>query len=66
MNVKMFVLITLCFHFSHKVEIAGGLGPTAGKVWRIGVMGVNARIEKVDLVLKALKDALDAAKAGKL
>lgn len=21
------------------VEIAGGLGPTAGKVWRVGVMG---------------------------
>ena len=34
------------------------LGPTAGKVWRIGVMGQNARIEKVERVLVALKDAL--------
>ena len=34
------------------------LGPTAGKVWRIGVMGQNARIEKVEIVLGALKDAL--------
>ena len=34
------------------------LGPTAGKVWRIGVMGQNARIEKVERVLGALKDAL--------
>ena len=34
------------------------LGPTAGKVWRIGVMGQNAKIEKVERVLGALKDAL--------
>ncbi|CAH1772479.1 unnamed protein product, partial [Owenia fusiformis] len=26
----------------YKVEISGGLGPSAGKVWRIGVMGYNA------------------------
>jgi len=42
----------------HLVEIAGGLGPTAGKVWRIGVMGQNATQEKVDRVLMALQDAL--------
>ena len=40
------------------VEIAGGLGPSAGKVWRIGVMGLNATEDKVDRVLAALEDAL--------
>jgi alanine-glyoxylate transaminase/serine-glyoxylate transaminase/serine-pyruvate transaminase len=29
------------------VEISGGLGPTAGKVWRIGVMGNNANTDTV-------------------
>ena len=46
------------FHFSHLVEISGGLGPTAGKVWRIGVMGNNANIKTVSKVLDALKEAL--------
>jgi alanine-glyoxylate transaminase/serine-glyoxylate transaminase/serine-pyruvate transaminase len=39
-------------------EISGGLGPTAGKVWRIGLMGHNARPGNVELVLAALRDAL--------
>lgn len=34
------------------------LGPTAGKVWRIGVMGTNATKENVERVLKALQDAI--------
>jgi alanine-glyoxylate transaminase/serine-glyoxylate transaminase/serine-pyruvate transaminase len=34
------------------LEIAGGLGPTAGKVWRIGLMGINATEDNVDFVLK--------------
>ena len=49
--------------FRYKLEIAGGLGPTAGKVWRIGLMGQNAHPEKVDMVLKVLKEALDHVKA---
>merc|ERR1712096_509223 len=36
---------------NHLVEISGGLGPTAGKVWRIGVMGNNANIKTVSKVL---------------
>lgn len=51
------------------MEIAGGLGPTAGKVLRVGVMGYNATPEKVDLVLKVLREAKDYAtsqKAAKL
>ena len=45
------------------VEIAGGLGPSAGKVWRIGVMGQNATEDKVDRVLAALRDALEQNKS---
>jgi alanine-glyoxylate transaminase/serine-glyoxylate transaminase/serine-pyruvate transaminase len=42
----------------YSVEIAGGLGPSAGKVWRVGVMGFNARPNAIEQVLVALKDAL--------
>ncbi len=40
------------------IEIGAGLGPLAGKVWRLGLMGENARPERVDLLLEALNDAL--------
>ncbi|KIY99826.1 Serine--pyruvate aminotransferase [Monoraphidium neglectum] len=46
------------------LEIAGGLGPTAGKVWRIGLMGYNARPQNVELVIDAFRDGLQ--KQGKL
>merc|ERR1712013_213726 len=46
------------------VEISGGLGPTAGKVWRIGVMGNNANIKTVSKVLDALREALKAQEKG--
>jgi alanine-glyoxylate transaminase/serine-glyoxylate transaminase/serine-pyruvate transaminase len=42
----------------HKIEIGAGLGPLAGKIWRIGVMGYTAREEHVDRLLGALKDVL--------
>ncbi|MEW5814710.1 MAG: alanine--glyoxylate aminotransferase family protein [Spirochaetota bacterium] len=42
----------------HKIEIGAGLGPLAGKVWRIGLMGHTARKENVDRLLKALKTVL--------
>lgn len=44
-----------------KVEIAAGLGPTAGKILRIGLLGVNATFETVDLVLRALDAGLESA-----
>ncbi len=40
------------------IEMAGGLGQLAGKVWRIGLMGYNSRKENVALLLHALKEAL--------
>jgi len=39
----------------HKIEIGAGLGPLAGKIWRIGLMGHTARPENVDKLLSALK-----------
>jgi alanine-glyoxylate transaminase/serine-glyoxylate transaminase/serine-pyruvate transaminase len=40
------------------IEIGGGLGPMAGKAWRIGLMGHGATVRNVDLVLTALKESL--------
>lgn len=41
-----------------RIEIGGGLGPLAGKIWRIGVMGHTARKENVARFLAALKETL--------
>ena len=38
----------------HKIEIGAGLGPLAGKIWRIGLMGHTAREENVSRLLTAL------------
>ena len=45
---------------NYNIEIAGGLGQLAGKVWRIGLMGYNSRKENAALICAALRDALDA------
>ena len=39
----------------HDIEIGAGLGPLAGKIWRIGLMGHTARKENVDRLIGALK-----------
>lgn len=39
----------------HNIEISAGLGPFAGKLWRIGVMGEGARPENAKKVLSAIK-----------
>lgn len=41
-----------------KIEIGAGLGPLAGKIWRIGLMGHTARPENVEKLLTGLKAAL--------
>ena len=41
------------------IEIGGGLGAFAGKVWRIGCMGHTARPRNVTLLLGALGEVLD-------
>ncbi|MBI3448026.1 MAG: alanine--glyoxylate aminotransferase family protein [Acidobacteria bacterium] len=40
------------------IEIAGGLGPFAGKIWRIGLMGYSARLENVERLLAGMKRIL--------
>jgi alanine-glyoxylate transaminase/serine-glyoxylate transaminase/serine-pyruvate transaminase len=43
----------------YKIELGPGLGPLAGKIWRIGLMGHTAREENVARVLSALKEILN-------
>ncbi|KAF6029417.1 AGXT [Bugula neritina] len=45
---------------NYRIEISGGLGYTAGQIWRIGLMGYNARPDAVDTLLRAFKEALEA------
>ena len=42
----------------HGIEIGAGLGPLAGKIWRIGLMGHTARSENVERLLAALDSAI--------
>jgi alanine-glyoxylate transaminase/serine-glyoxylate transaminase/serine-pyruvate transaminase len=42
----------------HKIEIGAGLGPLAGKIWRIGLMGHTARPQNIERLLGALKTVL--------
>jgi alanine-glyoxylate transaminase/serine-glyoxylate transaminase/serine-pyruvate transaminase len=43
------------------IEIAGGFGPLAGKVFRIGLMGYGSTAENVLFILEALESALKHA-----
>ena len=42
----------------HGIEIGGGLGELAGRVWRVGLMGHNSRRENVERLLAALRRLL--------
>ena len=53
-------------HARYNIEVSGGLGPTVGVVWRIGLMGYNSRSAVVDKVIPALEDALRQCTAAKL
>jgi alanine-glyoxylate transaminase/serine-glyoxylate transaminase/serine-pyruvate transaminase len=50
----------------HGIEIGAGLGPFAGKVWRIGLMAESSRIESVRRLLACLAIELgsDAGRAA--
>ncbi|NIA19253.1 MAG: aminotransferase class V-fold PLP-dependent enzyme [Xanthomonadaceae bacterium] len=50
--------LRLCLLADYKIEIGAGLGPLAGQVWRIGLMGHTARPENVDRLLDALREIL--------
>jgi alanine-glyoxylate transaminase/serine-glyoxylate transaminase/serine-pyruvate transaminase len=47
---------------SHGIEIGAGLGPLAGRIWRVGLMGAGSTIENVERFLTALEAVL--AEAG--
>ena len=42
----------------HNIEIGGGLGELAGKVWRVGLMGYNSKQDSVDRLITALKQVI--------
>ncbi len=42
----------------HKIEIGGGLGPLAGQIWRVGLMGYTAKEEYADRFVSAMKKIL--------
>jgi alanine-glyoxylate transaminase / serine-glyoxylate transaminase / serine-pyruvate transaminase len=50
----------------HGIEISGGLGPLAGRLWRIGVMGAGARREPQARLVTALCELLGADSAEPL
>lgn len=41
------------------IEVGGGLGPMAGKVWRIGLMGYGSTQSNIELCLTAIRAALN-------
>jgi alanine-glyoxylate transaminase/serine-glyoxylate transaminase/serine-pyruvate transaminase len=42
----------------HDIEIGGGLGPLAGKLWRIGLMGYGSSQTNVVAVLSAIEQGM--------
>lgn len=42
----------------HGIEIGAGLGALAGRIWRVGLMGENARIQNVERLVDALRREL--------
>jgi len=47
-----------CLLTEYGIEIGAGLGPLAGKIWRIGLMGHTARKENVDRLVEAIKQLI--------
>jgi alanine-glyoxylate transaminase/serine-glyoxylate transaminase/serine-pyruvate transaminase len=43
------------------IEIGAGLGPLAGRIWRVGLMGAGSSIANVILFLTALERVLSSA-----
>lgn len=42
----------------HQIEIGAGLGPLAGKIWRVGLMGSGATLANVERLLGAWRSTL--------
>jgi alanine-glyoxylate transaminase / serine-glyoxylate transaminase / serine-pyruvate transaminase len=50
----------------HGIEVSGGLGPLAGRIWRIGVMGEGARPEPQRRLVEAVAATLGVEAASAL
>ena len=42
----------------YSIEVGGGLGDLAGKIWRIGIMGESSSSNHVNMLLSALKNII--------
>ena len=60
-----YILFCVCFS-RYNIEVSGGLGPTVGVVWRIGLMGYNSHSDIVEQVIGAMADALKHCTTAKL
>lgn len=49
---------------NHGIEVGGGLGVLAGKIWRIGLMGYNSTPENVNRLLNLFETELPRFRAG--
>ena len=49
---------------SHGIEVGGGLGVLAGKIWRIGLMGYNSTPENVNRLLNLFESELPRFRQG--
>ena len=47
--------VRIALRDTHGIEIGAGLGPLAGKIWRVGLMGAGATSENVQRLVAALK-----------
>ena len=48
----------------HGIEIGGGLGSLAGKIWRIGLMGESSRVQSVRRLLACLAIELRSSRTN--
>ena len=44
------------------IEMGAGLGPLAGRIWRVGLMGSGSSRDSVTLLLSSLETALREAR----
>lgn len=54
----VFCIFNLHIYFRYNIDIAGGLGSTSGKVWRIGLMGYNCNAKNISETVDALLDCI--------
>ena len=47
----------------YNIEVGGGLGDFAGKIWRIGIMGESCTLNHVNMLISALEDMKEFKKS---